>query len=244
MIFYQFSKRLYFSRFQAVECTNREIHILQLLIEKLTHAEVLLIHCRVVRLILFLYHNTLLREKHKMINQDLSRFSQCILRCNRTVGRNLDGQFLVVGTLLHTELVNGNHYITNRSVNRVDCKHTNRVIGMTVLVAGYITTPLIDSDLYLKISSLIHLCQLQFRVENLKVLKSIVQLTCQESLRLRDMQLDSLSIRFRSLLTDKTNLLEIKNKIGYISDDTGDSSKFMINTTDTNSTNCISLKRA
>ena len=54
---------------------------------------------------------------------------------------------------------------------------------------------------------------------------------------------NSLAVYFDTLFTDKTYLFEIKNQVGNISDDTRDSSKFMINTIDLNRTDSKAFER-
>ena len=52
-----------------------------------------------------------------MINEDFGRFLEGILRKDRTVGRDFESQFVVVGFLVNAEILHGVFHVLDRSVD-------------------------------------------------------------------------------------------------------------------------------
>ena len=244
MVLNEFAKSLYFSSLQAVESTNGEVHVLQFLVEELTHTEDLLVECVAVLLGLLFENDTLVGEEHEVVDQDLSGFGECLLRCDGAVSSDFDRQFLVVGTLLDTELVNRDHDVADRCVDRIDSEGTDRIVLLTILITGHIATSFVDGDLNLKVGRFIEFSQLEFGVEYLEVLENGIELTGEESFLLVDMELNRFGLLVDALFMQEAHLFEVENKVGNVSDYTGDRSKFMINTTDLDRADSVTFEAA
>ena len=63
---------------------------------------------------------------------------------NGTIGGDLDDEFLVVGLLLDTEILDGGLHVQDGRVDRVDGNHVDGVIGVAVLLGGKVTPALVD----------------------------------------------------------------------------------------------------
>jgi Na+-translocating ferredoxin:NAD+ oxidoreductase RNF subunit RnfB len=70
-----------------------------------------------------------------------------------------------------------------------------------------------------------------------------VMADCKKGCIALNMHADSLFSYFHSLFASKTNLLEVKDEVGHVGNNTRDSSKFMINTIDLNRTDSITFER-
>ena len=110
-----------------------------------------LVHRGGIMLGLFLENNTLIGEQHEVVNKDFSGLGHGILRRDRAVGFNFEGEFLVVCTLLHTIRVDREAYITNRSIDSIDVKGADGIISMVALFSGHISATFIDCDLQVEI---------------------------------------------------------------------------------------------
>jgi hypothetical protein len=73
---------------------------------------------------------------------------------------------------------------------------------------------------------------LEFGVEYLEVLQGGIELAGEERFLFVDMKFDRFGLLFDTLFMEEAYLLEVEDKVGNVSDYTGDRSKFMINTTD------------
>ena len=149
---YELTKCLYLGSLQAVERTNREVHIGQLGLEQLTHVEYLLIKLLVCIECSVLKSNLLVREQHEVMDKDLGSLLEGIFRVDGTIGSNLKYELIVVGLLLNTILLNSVLDITYRGVDRVNGDGVDVCAEHTVLLRRNITTTLVDRQLYLHCS--------------------------------------------------------------------------------------------
>jgi len=85
---------------------------------------------------------------------------------------------------------------------------------------------------------------LQIRIEDLKGLEDGVELACLEGFSLVDMEFNGFALLLNTFLMEEAYLFEIEDKVGDVSDYSGDGSKFMINTTDLDRADSISLEAA
>ena len=101
--------------------------------------------------VLHVERDLLVGEEHEMLDENLGRLLQSIFRMNRTVGSNLQIQFLVVGLLLHAVVLNRILHVLDRREDRIDRKRTEFALGRGVLLCGNVAAALTDrkGDLHL-----------------------------------------------------------------------------------------------
>ena len=109
----------------------------------------LLIKFLVTLSVIVLKGNLLIREEHEMIDENLSCLLQGILRMDGTVRRNLKHKLVIVGLLLNTIWLYSVLYVTDRSVNRIDCYYIHIGTELAILISGHISTTFVDCKINL-----------------------------------------------------------------------------------------------
>ena len=155
-----------------------------------------------------------------------------LVSSSSTIRSDLKGEFLVVGTLLDTILVNRNHDVADRGIDGIDSERSDRIVLVSVLITGHVSASLVDGELNLKVSAVIEFCKTQIGIKHLEVLEDGIQLTCDKRTLFTHMEFNGLRLFLHTFLMQEAYLLEVEDKVGNVSDYTGDRSKFMINTTD------------
>src|SRR5574344_1534178 len=93
--------------------------------------------------------NFLIREEHKVINENLRSLFQCILWTNGTICCNFKSQLVIISFLFNTIWLNCILYITNRGVDGIDWENVDISAELTILISRNVTTTLVNSKINL-----------------------------------------------------------------------------------------------
>ena len=186
--------------------------------------------------------NLFIGEEHEVMNQYFGRLLESFLRMNTSIRRDLQIQFLIIGLLLHTVVLNCKLHIANRCVNRIDRQQTKLCIGRTILLCRDVTTTLGNRQLNLKLYIRIQATNYQFWIQYLEVGQEIRDIACGEFTLTGNIHSHLLTIDILDGL-DETYLLELQNDLKHSFHNTGDRSKLMIYTGNLDRRDRIALQR-
>ncbi len=90
-----------------------------------------------------------------MLAEDLGRAADGLFRLQGAVGPDFQRQLIIVGNLAYTGILNGVVHLLNGGEDTVHGDHTDRHVGVLVLVSADIATALIKGQLHLQMGILI-----------------------------------------------------------------------------------------
>ena len=165
---HELAEGLVFCRLEAVECSNREVHVNKFGLEQLPHLQYFLVKLLVAVGLGVVEDDLTVGEELEVLDENLGSALEGVLGMNGAIGGDLDDELLVVGLLLDTEVLDGGLHVQDGSVDRVDSDHVDGVIGVAVLLGGNISPALVDRELDLETARGVDVADLELGVENLE----------------------------------------------------------------------------
>ena len=177
-----------------------------------------------------------------MLNKNLSSFLERILRLNRAIGSNFECQFLVVGFLLDTVVVNSVLNIDDRGVDRVDSNSIDSVVSIAIFISRHITTALINIKINLETCAWIHVANHELWVQNLEAIKNLTDVTSFKHILARNLDgsLLKFGVFYHSL---EAHHFKVEDYVGHVFLYARDCSEFVFHTINANVADRIALKR-
>jgi hypothetical protein len=139
---------------------------------------------------------------------------------DRAIGLDVEGQFLIVGLLLDTVVVDSILDILYRGVDRVDGDNTDWVTRFFVLIRRDLAAALLNHKLDVELGGGLHVANLDIRVENLETLEILVEVTGLEDTLVFHFEANLLRVDILDLTTE-TYLFKVEDYVCHILDHTG-----------------------
>ena len=94
-----------------------------------------------------------------------------LVRSQGSVGVYVQSQFIVIGNLTHTGILNFQIHTLYRSIDRIYCNHTDRQLFILVLIGAYISATFSNGQFHVKLAvcATVQMCNHHFRIENLDI---------------------------------------------------------------------------
>ena len=175
------------------------------------------------------------------MDQCLCSFGKGLLGMDRAISYDLEDQFFIVCLLLDTIVLYAVLHVLDRCIDRVSENGSQWSIRLFILFSRYITTTLFDGDLQVEIHLGVHFANNQFRVEHLETGDVLLKITGSQLLGSRNRDGHCFVIDLVDLLLE-AHLLQVQHDLGHIFHHTGDRREFVVNTFDTNRSNCKSFQ--
>ena len=192
--------------------------------------------------VLHVERDLLVGEEHEVLNENLGRLLQRIFRMNRTVGSNLQIQFLVVGLLLHTIVFDRILHVLDRREDRIDGERTEFALGRGILLCGNVAAPLTDRKGDLHLGSRCEMANDQFGIQHLEERKIVRNVSCGQLRYARHVDRHLLGVLVVDR-TDETDFFEIQDNIDHTLHHPRDSGKLVVYTGYFDRRNRIPLQR-
>src|SRR5699024_6521292 len=199
-------------RLQAVERTDGKVLVGQFRLEQLPHVQYVLVELLGQVVLLHVQRNLLVGEEHEMLDKNLSRLFQSILRVDGTVRGNLKVEFLIVGFLLHTVVFHGILRVLDGRVYRVDGQNAEFGIRLAVFVCRHVPPTFVGGEFHLQLGLRSKMADDQIGIEHLEVRHEIRDVARRQFALSRD--IDGHSFRVHIFhRPDKPHLLEIEDNV-------------------------------
>ena len=107
-----------------------------------------------------------------MLGQHAGSQRNGLLRIDRAIGPNLNGQLVVIDRLANTGVLNIVIHLENRGVNAIDGKSVDIILlddGLLIALCGHIAAALIEGELHDELAALAQGRNVPFRVQDLNI---------------------------------------------------------------------------
>src|SRR5690606_26997851 len=233
----------YFELHQVAECfhigslktvvgPNRKVKVVQWRLEKLAHVQHFLINLLDFSILPGFEFDRLVGEQAEVLDQNMCRTFECLLRMDRTIRLYVDQQLFVVGLLLHPGIFYAKLNVLDGCEDGVDRNKTEDLFARFVFLSGKVSPSLIDGKFDFKVGRLIKIADYVIRVEDLECRSEPGDVAREKLLLLLDRNCDLVVEAFRDLF--EPDHFQVQDNFSDIFHHTFDRREFMKNSRDLN----------
>ena len=165
-----------------------------------------------------------------MLCKNLSCKAKCFLRSNRTVGPDVKSELIEVSLLTNTGILNLDVNTLDRSVDGINCDHTDRSLIILVLISADISTTIGNGEVHVKfaVGSAIEMSDDKIRIDDLKVIRLELNIGCTNNAFTLEVNVCLLGFVITAEISDN-EILDIHDDLGDIFLYSGNGAEFMQN---------------